>query len=113
MEITRETSPSNFLKHGHTAVAQTAVPLVPVDYSAQYGVATYRGILVRAAGAGEDTPNDDIVYVGGPGVTADNNAGTGGFPLLPGASLILPVDNPFKVYAISPSGTQDLAWVAI
>ncbi len=112
MEITRETSPASSLKHGHTAVGQTAVPLVATDFAQFFGVATYRGILVRAAGAGEDSPNSDIVYVGAAGVTADNSV-SGGFPLLPGASLILPVDNPNKIYAISPSGTQDLAWICI
>ena len=114
MEITRETSPAGDIKHGHTVVGKTAVPLTTIDYSGgTYMPACYRGVIVRAAGAGEDAPNTDIVYVGRSAVTADNDSDTGGVPILPGGSIFLPVDDPSKVYVVSQSDNQDVAWLGV
>ena len=112
MEITRETSSTTELKCGHTVVGTVAVPLTKSTLGVG-GQGLYRGILVRAAGAGENTPNTDIVYIGRCGVTADNALDTGGFPLLPGASIQLPCDDASKIYAVSPSASQDVAWLCI
>ena len=107
MDIYKETSPSGDLANGHTVVGQTAAPLTTNSRS------LCRGVVVRAAGAGEDTPNSDIVWVGRACVTADNDVGTGGVPILPGGSIFLPVDDPSKVYVISNTAAQDVAWLGV
>ena len=53
-----------------------------------------------------DDRNTDKVYIGPSGVTADTNNATDGFPLIPGASIAIFVNNANLLYGISPSGTQ-------
>jgi len=106
-ENTKETSPARELKHGHTVVGTVAVPLTPLSLSCN------RGVLVRAAGAGDPVSNTDLVWVGRKAVTAGSNVGTGGVPILPGASIVLPVDDPSLVYVVSLSEGQDVSWLGI
>ena len=101
----KETSPNGDLRHGHTVVGQTARPLA--TDAAKFN----RGILIRAPGAGDLVPNTDIVWIGRKAVTADYNVGTGGMPLLPGAAVELPVEDPSQVFVISGTDNQDVAWV--
>lgn len=103
----KETSPNGDLQHGHTVVGPTAVPLTtaPAKFT--------RGIIVRAPGAGDLVPNTDIVFIGRSAVTADSAEGTGGMPLLPGASMELPLEDPSQVYVISLSPAQDVAWMGV
>jgi hypothetical protein len=103
----KETSPSGELQHGHAVVGVTPVPLT--DAPAKFK----RGILLRAPGPNDLTPNTDVVYVGRKCVTADSNAGTGGMPILPGSALELPVEDPSQVFVVSLSPGQDLAWMGV
>ena len=107
VEIGNETTLLGEIKHGHTDVGTTVAALTNLSFSCQ------RGILVRAPGPGEDDANSDIVYCGRAAVTANSNAKTGGFPIIPGGCLVLPVDDPSKVYVISPSSGQTLAWMGV
>lgn len=106
-EITNETSAAADLIHGHTAVGVTTVPLTTLSLKC------VRGLLLRAPGPGEDDANTDVVYCGRAAVTADADTNTGGFPILPGSTLFLPVDDPSKVYVVSPSASQSLAWMGV
>ncbi len=103
----KETSPSNELHHGHTVVGLTAVRIVPVS------VKLVRGLMLRAPGPSDSVPNTDIIYIGRQIVTADANTGSGGMPLLPGSSIVLPVDDGYEIYAISASANQDVAWIGV
>jgi hypothetical protein len=103
----KETSPASNLCHGHVVVGPTPVPLTALDFK------LCRGILLRAPGAGDLVPNTDIIYIGRACVTADSNPGTGGMPLLPGAVLELPLEDPSQLYAVSLSAAQDLAWMGM
>jgi hypothetical protein len=102
----KETSPSTRLANGHTAVGTTPVPVSEVSQK------FVRGLLLRAPGPNDPTPNTDVIWVGKKSVTADTTA-TGGMPLLPGSVLELPVEDPSQVYAVSGSDNQDLAWMGI
>jgi hypothetical protein len=102
----KETSPSNRLAHGHTVVGTTPVPISTLTFK------FVRGILLRAPGPNDLTPNTDVIYVGKQGVTADSSA-TGGMPLLPGGVLELPLEDPSQVYVVSGSDNQDLAWMGV
>jgi len=107
MDIYKETSPSGDLKHGHTVVGVTAVPLTNISLNC------LRGILVRAPGANDPGPNTHPVWVGRAAVTADSSEGRGGIPILPGAAIILPVDDPSKVFVISTAAGQDIGWLCV
>ena len=99
---TDETSPSDELHHGHTAVGGTAVQLTNLAFQLD------RGLLVKA-----DAANSAPVWIGRKAVTADSHSDTGGMPVEPGEALVLPVDDPSKVFAISTAADQDLAWMGI
>jgi hypothetical protein len=103
---TKETSPSRELRHGHTVVGRTPVPLTNLSFKFN------RGVLVRAPGAADSVPNTDIVFIGGPNVTADTTD-TGGLPLVPGSAVEIPIEDPSLVYAVSGSESQDLAWLGV
>ena len=103
----RETSPAGELKHGHTAVGTTAAQLTNLSFKLD------RGLLVRAPGPDDPVPNTAVVWVGRKGVTADSNTGLGGMPIPPGQSLVLPVDDPSLVWAVSTAAGQDLAWMGV
>ncbi len=107
MDIDRETTPSGELKNGHTVVGATTSPLTPLSFKG------YRGVLVYAPGNADPTPNTAPVWVGRAAVTADSEVGTGGMPLVPGASLFIPVDDPSKLYVISTVADQDIAWFCL
>ena len=103
----KETSPSSELRHGHAVVGTSPAPLTTLSMK------FVRGILLRAPGPDDLTPNTDVVYIGCKSVTADSNAGTGGMPILPGSAIELPVEDPSQVYAVSLSPGQDLAWMGV
>jgi hypothetical protein len=105
----KETSPSGDLRHGHTVVGQTPVPLSSVS------VKLVRGILLRTPGPDDfTTPNVDAVYVGRKGVTADTDPNTGGMPMLPGSAIELPLEDPSEVYVVTSTATpQDIAWMGV
>jgi hypothetical protein len=77
------------------------------------GTGALKGILLRAPGSGDDSPNSAPVYVGGAGVTADNMPETGGMPICPGETLFVPLENLELLYAISTAANQQLAWIAM
>lgn len=60
-----------------------------------------------------DITNSGIVYVGPSGVTADSADATDGFPLYPGDSLFLPVENANLVYVIASTNNQKARWIAV
>jgi hypothetical protein len=105
MREIKETSPTNEMHHGHKAVGATAVKLTPLEFTFN------RGIRIRAPGANDPVANTLAVWVGDSGVTADSVEGSGGYPLAPGESVLLQVDDPTKIYVISTAGGQDVSWV--
>ena len=103
MEITKETVKTSNLHQGHTVVGAVAVPLC-LQFT------TYQGILVRCPGPNDPVPNTAPVWIGRTGVTADSGP-TGGFPVLPGHSVTIPVDDPSQLFCISTIEDQDIAWI--
>lgn len=69
-----------------------------------------RGVLFKAPGPTDPTPNTASVFISTyPGVTADQ-ADSGGFPLAPGESIVLPVRYVQDWYAVAGS-SQKLNWI--
>lgn len=104
--IGQETIKAFELAHGHTVIGTSRVTVVPEDFHC------VKGILLRCPGVDDPAPNTAPVWVGKAGVTADSSV-NGGMPILPGASLFLPIENPVALYAISTDSDQDLAWLEI
>jgi hypothetical protein len=68
--------------------------------------------LIRAPGADDPVPNLHAVWIGRSNVTADSNPGTGGFPLTPGCSIVLPCD-PGAIFITSDIDDQEVAWIGV
>jgi hypothetical protein len=94
------------LLHGHQTVGTTRRQLVDGKYD------ILKGVLLRAPGSCDPTPNTAAVWVGGKSVTSDSGP-TGGMPLTPGESMFLPVDDPTQIYLISTDDNQDIAWITV
>jgi len=112
VEITKETVTE--FRHGHTPVGLTPTPII------LHNLEAYKGILLRCpsesdgVGLGNTVP----VYIGSGAVTA-NQSDTGGIPLLPGESIVLPIEKPsMNIFGVASAlrpgdQPQDLAWVLI
>jgi hypothetical protein len=53
-------------------------------------------------------PNTDFVYVGDKNVTVET-----GFPIPPGSSMDIFVNNVNEIYVISSSPDQEIAWIGL
>jgi hypothetical protein len=105
MNIEKETVQGT-LRHGHTTVGTSRVQLTALQLTAM------KGVTIRAPGADDPVPNSDPVWVGSANVTADS-AATGGIPILPGASIFIPVEQLNSLYVISTAIDQDVAWMGV
>lgn len=105
LEIGKD-SVSGPVKHGHKAVTTSPQQLTVLTES-------LRGVLLRAPGEDDPTPNEKCVWIGRMNVTADSSEGTGGMPLAPGESCFIPIDNPSSLYVVSTETGNDIAWMAL
>lgn len=85
MDIVQE-SVSEFVV-GHGGADIVSKPIVAAGYARK----AYKGVRIRAA-----TANTTVIYVGPQGVSESN-----GYPLPGGEEVVIPVDNPSKVYVVS------------
>lgn len=94
--------------HGHTTVGATAVQLTTLEFTANKGV-MFRAPGTSDPGGGNTAP----IWVGfNASVKADSSSG-GGFPILPGAVILIPIDRPNLIWVISTAPDQDIAWIII
>ena len=95
--------------HRHEVVGTS-----PAKLDNDTGFTPIKGILLRAPGSFDPTPNTHCVWVGGPAVTADSNLATGGMPIAPGESLHIPSDLiEGDIYLVSTGNDQDIAWIGV
>lgn len=72
-----------------------------------------KGILLKAPGVDDDTPNTASVFIGfSSNVTADQT-GSGGFPLAPGESITIPVEDASNIWDVATDTNQKLNWIAL
>ena len=95
------------VQNRNVAVGVTAVKVNP------FGFKFVKGIQLYAPGSSDATPNTATVWLGNIGVTADQAIETGGFPLVPGSSLMLPAEFVDNLYVISGSASQILTWLGV
>lgn len=96
--------------HRHVTVGATA----PVKLNNNTSFVPVKGVLIRAPGYFDPTPNTACVWVGGPAVTADSDPDTGGMPIAPGESLHIPSDLvEGDIFLISTANDQDVAWIGV
>lgn len=96
-------SVSSTLDHGSNLdIDTTAEQITTTSFAAKFGV------TVKSA-----VDNTDTVYIGNSDVTAGTTAATDGFPLEPGESITLPVNNSNLLYAIGAAANQKVFWSAV
>jgi len=95
------------VQNSNLVVGTTAVEVNPLGFK------FVKGILLRVPGSFDPVPNTDSIWIGNASITADNDVVTGGFTLVPGSSLFLPVELVTDLYAISSAASQKLAWVGV
>lgn len=102
-DIFHETAPSKDLRLGNVTVGLSAVRLAePGPQPA------YKGVMVVCP-----TTNTRPVWISSnPNVQANSSA-MGGFPVDPGRGVVLPVDNPACIWAISSDTDQLISWMAV
>jgi hypothetical protein len=89
-------------KTGQTTIGVTATQLLAPQSGTSAGVGRCSGgVIVKAP-----STNTATVFIGGSGVTAAN-----GFPLAPGDSCSLNVDDPSRIFGIVAAATQPLAYI--
>ncbi len=96
------------LQHGHKTVGTTAIQLIE-----SLTGDPNKGVLLRCPGPSDPSPNTAPIWVGSKTVTADSAESTGGMPIVPGESLVIPVDDFDRLYVVSSAADQDVAWVAL
>ncbi len=109
MDVTKETSEVSGLQHGHTVAGYGSSP-AGVKICERFPI--FRGLLLFCPGTEDDVPNTATVFVGGPSVTPDYGP-KGGIPLVPGRSLVVPIDDPSQLYIVSDAPGQDVAWMGV
>lgn len=81
------------------AATVTSAPAVIIAApTGNLGPRSTGGLVVKANAA-----NTQTLYIGGADVST-----TVGFPLAAGESISMALDDPSRVYAVAPSGTQNL-----
>jgi hypothetical protein len=76
----------------------SAITLNPLRLTS-LDISTNEGVLVYA-----DSGNLEAIYVGDSNVTAGTNNNTDGFPIPPGKALLIKIDQPNKIFCVTPSG---------
>lgn len=94
---------------GHKSVGTSHVQLFPTISVSN----VYKGVMIRTPGSSDPAANSAPIWIGKDNVTADSTPGTGGFPLIPGATIVIPLEIVDQIYAISTAASQDLAYMLI
>jgi hypothetical protein len=103
-----KTTVTKDIRYGHKVVGATAVRLTNVSTK------MVQGILLRAPGDLDPTPNTHTIWIGNNGsVTADSAVATGGMPLVPGASITIPAQDVNDIWVIAGAAAQDIAWIGV
>lgn len=102
-----KTSIPDKVYHGHITVGTSRVQLTEIVSKLT------TGMILRTPGVTDSVPNTDEVWIGGSNVTADAHESTGGFPLLPGASITINLEDARYLYFISTAANQDIAWIGV
>tara|TARA_B100000519_G_C14079056_1_gene360585 strand:+ start:349 stop:645 length:297 start_codon:yes stop_codon:yes gene_type:complete len=93
----------DFITGSKTSISTTAVKITSTSSYAK------RGVQIVATLA-----NTVPVYIGPEGVTAGTSAATtDGYPLQAGESIVIPVIDPTKIYAITASSTASISFLLV
>lgn len=115
MEVTHETTSANDFRNGVTLVSMTAVRLVGLDQGGQpLAFKLHRGLLVRCPGSSFESDagvavNTHPVWIGGQKTVSPDT----GMALIPGASIVIPIDDPSELWIITTGVNQRVAWMSL
>lgn len=92
------------INSAYVSVASTATALNVANTRGNRWNGQYKGVSLLVK-----NPSASVtVYLGGSDVTADTTAGTGGYPLAPGAEVAISVVEDEILYGRVASGTQSV-----
>ena len=92
-----------FITGSKTSIGTTAVQITAVTTNAQ------RGVQIVA-----DATNTISVFIGPSTVTAGtSSATTDGYPLAAGESIVVPIIEPSKIYAVTASSTAKISFMLV
>jgi|TARA_Y100001938_G_C8059752_1_gene416498 hypothetical protein len=92
-----------FLTGSKTGIGTSAVSITTNETNAR------RGVQIVA-----DSSNTVTVYIGPATVTAGtSSASTDGYPLAAGESIVVPVIEPSKIYAVTASSTAIISFMLV
>ena len=92
-----------FLTGSKTSIGTSAVPITAIETNAR------RGVQIVANSA-----NTVTVYIGPSTVTSGTSAATtDGYPLSAGESIVVPVIEPSKIYAVTASSTAIISFMLV
>lgn len=92
-----------FLTGSKTGIGTSSVPITTVETNAR------RGVQIVANSA-----NTVNVFIGPSTVTAGTSAATtDGYPLAAGESIVVPVIEPSKIYAVTASSTATISFMLV
>lgn len=97
-----QTVASKHCVHGNSVIDVTASVLNDQVRRLKYG------IIFLA-----NTDNTKTIWIGKSNVTANSDPLSGGFPIVPGGSLMLPFSDLQNLYAISTAADQILTWIGM
>lgn len=110
-EVHKLTTTGKSLYHGVTPVGTSPVRVCP-------NLETNQGIMVRAPGSADvdadsqSIGNTGLVYIGDSRVTADHSA-AGGFPILPGTAVVIPIKDPSELWVVATKPDQVVQWIGL
>jgi hypothetical protein len=92
-----------FIQHG----ARLSVGTTPIKLTEEYEELD-RGLVIKA-----DPDNTAPVYVGREGLSAGEVEELCGYPLFPGDTVTIEIEDASKIYVVAASGTQKVYWLGI
>jgi len=103
VEVTKDVGAAKDLRYGVTTITvNTATVIAPKVLGLRHGV------LLRTPGTADPTPNTEPVWIGDSKVTIAT-----GFPMLPGSSLSIDIDDLDELYGISNTANQVVQYIGV
>jgi hypothetical protein len=92
-----------FIQHG----ARLSVGTTPIKLTDEYEELD-RGLVIKA-----DPDNTAKVYIGREELNAGETDELSGYPLDPGDTITIEIEDASKIYVVAASGTQKVYWLGI
>jgi hypothetical protein len=104
VEVIKEVGATEDMRYGKCTITVNTATQVNASVTG-----LNHGVVLRVPGASDPVPNTGIVWVGDENIVA----GSVGFPMAPGSSLTLGVDDLDELYVTSNVASQVVYWIGV